>query len=335
MRLPALLLSLLFSVPGLASDPTPAPTLTVYTYDSFTAEWGPGPAVKKAFEARCACTLNLVALEGGVGILHRLKLEGESTQADLVLGLDMNLISEARATGLFAPHQSHTEHLRLPIPWKDDTFVPYDWSHFAFVYDTQALANPPTSLQALIDAPDDLKIIIQDPRTSTPGQGLLLWMRHVYGDQAPQAWERLNRKVLSVTKGWSDAYFSLFMNGEAPIVLSYSTSPGYHMAVDKTERYQAMAFAEGHYLQVEVAGRLRTSRQPALAQQFLDFMLTADFQRHIPLGNVMHPVIDLGEELPAAFQRLIQPGHSRHFTPDEVATHRQAWIREWLDASSR
>src|SRR5690606_42127259 len=26
---------------------TPAQTLTVYTYDSFTAEWGPGPVVEK------------------------------------------------------------------------------------------------------------------------------------------------------------------------------------------------------------------------------------------------------------------------------------------------
>ncbi len=29
------------------------PTLTVYTYDSFAAEWGPGPQIKKNFEAQC------------------------------------------------------------------------------------------------------------------------------------------------------------------------------------------------------------------------------------------------------------------------------------------
>ena len=31
------------------------PVLTVYTYDSFVAEWGPGPAVEKAFEGFCDC----------------------------------------------------------------------------------------------------------------------------------------------------------------------------------------------------------------------------------------------------------------------------------------
>ena len=33
------------------------PVLTVYTYDGFNAEWGPGPAIEKAFEATCGCDL--------------------------------------------------------------------------------------------------------------------------------------------------------------------------------------------------------------------------------------------------------------------------------------
>ncbi len=38
------------------------PNLVVYTYDSFTSDWGPGPQVKAAFEATCTCTLELVGL---------------------------------------------------------------------------------------------------------------------------------------------------------------------------------------------------------------------------------------------------------------------------------
>lgn len=80
-----------------------ADTLTVYTYSSFTAEWGPGPKIKQAFEKACDCTLNLVPLEDGVAILNRLRLEGNHSKADLVLGLDDALISEAKQSGLFAP----------------------------------------------------------------------------------------------------------------------------------------------------------------------------------------------------------------------------------------
>lgn len=310
-------------------------TLTVYTYDSFVSEWGPGPEIKEAFEARCgSCELSFVALSGGVDILQRLRLEGRGSAADVVLGLDMNLMAEARALDLLAPHGVDMAPLRLPIDWRDDTFLPYDWGQFAFVYDSEQLDSPPASFAALLDAPAELRVIIQDPRTSVTGQGLMLWIRKLYGDEAPEAWARLNERVLTVTSGWSEAYYSLFMNGEAPMVLSYATSPAYHMAVEGTDRYQAAEFAEGHYLQVETAAMLADSQQPELAREFLAFMLTPDFQRHIPLGNVMHPAIDLGDELPPVFERLIDP-ESLVFSPDEVHQHRREWIREWLNASVR
>ena len=86
-------------------------TLTVYTYDSFISDWGPGPQVKIAFEVECDCELNFVGLEDGVSLLSRLKLEGSNTRADVVLGLDTNLTAEARATGLFQAHGLSLEKL--------------------------------------------------------------------------------------------------------------------------------------------------------------------------------------------------------------------------------
>ncbi|MGO1463378.1 MAG: thiamine ABC transporter substrate binding subunit [Marinobacter sp.] len=329
----SLLLLAFLSVTALAAQK--ASTLTIYTHPSFAAEWGPGPAVKEAFEQTCDCKVNYVVLNSGGDILQRLRLEGESTRADLVLGLDTATMETTRQTGLLAEHETDLSALDLPIDWKDPVFVPYDWGYFAFVYDTEQLSEPPQSLDALISAPDDLKIIIQDPRTSTPGLGLLLWMRHVYGDQAPQKWQQLKGKILTTTKSWSDGYFSLFMNGEAPLILSYSTSPAYHMAVDNTDQYQAVEFKEGHYLQVEVAALVKSSDKKKLGRAFLDFMLSADFQRHIPLKNVMYPATDLGDELPAVFDKLIQPSEALYFDPKTVSEHRRAWLNEWLEAMTR
>lgn len=332
IRALTLLFLAMVSVPAFAQE---TPSLMIYTHPSFAAEWGPGPAVKKAFEETCNCRVDYVVLDSGGEILQRLRLEGESTQADLVLGLDTGTMETSRQTGLLGNHETDLSALDLPVEWQDPVFVPYDWGYFAFVYDTEQLPNPPESLEALITAPDDLKIIIQDPRTSTPGLGLLLWMRHVYGDQAAARWEQLKDKILTTTKSWSDGYFSLFMNGEAPMILSYSTSPAYHMAVDNTDRYQAAAFEEGHYLQVEVAALVKSSDQKKLAREFLDFMLTRDFQRHIPLKNVMYPAIHLGDELPDVFSRLIQPSRARYFDPENVTQNRRQWLNEWLDAMTR
>lgn len=308
---------------------TAADTLTVYTYDSFAADWGPGPVVKKAFEAQCDCTLNFVALDDGVSILNRLRLEGDNSKADIVLGLDNNLMAEAQQTGLLAEHSVDTSSVTLPGGWSNTTFVPYDYGYFAFVYNKETLAEPPTSLKALVESNDDLTVIYQDPRTSTPGQGLMLWMKSVYGDEAPQAWKALAKKTVTVTKGWSEAY-SMFLKGESDMVLSYTTSPAYHLIAENEAKFAAANFAEGHYTQVEVAAKVKTSANSELADAFMQFILSDDFQSAMPTGNWMYPVTDVA--LPEGYQSLTKPSQALSFSAEEVATHRKAWIREWQNA---
>ena len=325
----ALLTLVSLTAPALAKD-----TLTVYTYDSFVAEWGPGPRVKEAFEKECDCTLEWVAPGDGVALLNRLKLEGTSTKADVVLGLDTNLTAEAVKTGLFAKHGLDTATARTPVPWTDEYFMPFDFGYFAVVYDTQAMKQPPASLDELVNGDPAQKIILQDPRSSTPGLGFLLWMKSVYGDKAADAWKKLAPRILTVAPGWSEAY-ALFTKGEAPMVLSYTTSPAYHVIAENTERYKAASFAEGHYLQVEVGGVVETSTHKALAQKFLAFMMSPGFQDQIPTNNWMFPAGQTSAPLPPAFEALVKPTKTLLYSPDEVAENRRAWIDEWLNATAK
>ncbi|WP_158781857.1 thiamine ABC transporter substrate binding subunit [Pantoea sp. BAV 3049] len=308
------------------------PQLTVYTYDSFSADWGPGPAIKKAFEANCGCELKYVTLEDGVSLLNRVRMEGKNSKADVVLGLDNNLLDAAEKTNLFAKSNVDTSKTTVPGGWKDSTFVPFDYGWYAFVYDNTKLQNPPKSLKELVETDRPLKVIYEDPRTSTPGLGLLLWMQKVYGDKSPQAWQKLAKKTVTVTKGWSEAY-GLFLKGESDMVLSYTTSPAYHLIEEKKSQYAAANFSEGHYLQVEVAGQLKSSKQPQLAQKFMQFMLDKPFQDTIPTGNWMYPVVK--SQLPAGFDTLTVPATSLQYTPQEVASHRSEWICAWQRAVSR
>jgi len=330
------LLFTLLAFCALASAAQAAETLTVYTYESFVADWGPGPKVKEAFEKDCGCALNWVAVTDGVAMLNRLKLEGTGTQADVVLGLDTNLTAEAKATGLFGPHGQDASRLTLPIAWTDDTFLPYDYAHFAVIYDTEKMpaVKAYKSLKDLVESASDEKIILEDPRTSTPGLGFLLWVKEVYGDKAAEAWTKLKPRILTTTPGWSEAY-GLFTKGEAPMVLSYTTSPAYHIIAEKTERYQAMKFSEGHYLQVEVAGIIANSPEKQLAQKFLAFMEGPGFQDAIPENNWMFPAGKTTAPLPQTFNTLVKPDKTFLFTPEEVASNRRAWIDEWLNAMSK
>jgi thiamine transport system substrate-binding protein len=311
-----------------------APTLVVYTYDSFTSDWGPGPQVKAAFEARCDCTLELVGLEDGVSMLNRLRLEGDNTRADVLLGIDTNLTAEARATGLFEQHGLEPSGITLPSPWIDDLFLPYDYGYFAFVYNREKLAEPPTSLRQLVEDANGPTLLIQDPRTSTPGLGLLLWIRKVYGDGAADAWAGLSPRIVTVSKGWSEAY-GLFLKGEADMVLSYTTSPAYHIIAESDDRFAAARFDEGHYQQIEVAGLVASSEQKELAREFLEFMLGEEFQGIIPTTNWMYPAALSAGRLPAEFGQLIDPSPALLFDDREIAARRKSWVDEWLEVMSR
>lgn len=308
--------------------------LNVYTYDSFASKWGPGPQIKRAFERQCDCEVNYVAVHGSTGILSRVQLEGASSRADVVLGLDNSLLVEAQNTGLLKPHKVALTVLQTPFAWHDKTFLPFDYGYFAFIYDRTKLRAPPRSFQQLVDADDDLKILIQDPRSSTPGLGLLLWVKALYREQAAAVWRKLARKIVTVTRGWSEAY-GMFINGEADLVLSYTTSPAYHMIVQGTDQYQAAAFSEGHGMQIEVAAQLKNAPHPALAQRFMNFIATDDFQAAIPTGNWMYPIKDLADGLPAAFDELVTPSTRLLMDPQHIAENKAAWVDEFSAALSR
>ncbi|MDA8585362.1 thiamine ABC transporter substrate binding subunit [Rhodobacteraceae bacterium] len=307
------------------------PILTVMTYDSFVSDWGPGPQIEERFEALCDCDLNFVAAGDGAALLAKLKLEGARGDADVVLGLDTNLTAEATATGLFATHGIGEAVLDLPVEWSDQTFLPYDWGYFAFVHNAD-MVDVPGDMKAL--GASDATIIIQDPRSSTPGLGLLMWVKAAYGDEAPAVWEALADNVVTVTPGWSEAY-GLFLEGEADMVLSYTTSPAYHLIAEDDNSKMAAAFSEGHYLQVEVGGILKSSDQPVLAEEFLAFMVSEGFQSVIPTTNWMYPAVTPEAGLPEGFDSLIEVDKALLFSAEDARAIRGDALDEWLTALSQ
>ena len=309
-----------------------AEKLTIYTYDSFVSEWGPGPIIEKIFEEKYNADVDFVAVDSAATLLNKVILEGDTSKADIVLGLDMNLFDLAEQSGLFTSHniKDINNLINLPLKWESNKFVPYNYGYFSFVYNKANLETPPKSMDELINS-TNARIVIQDPRTSTPGLGLLTWMKALYGDKAGDEWKKLNKKIISVTKGWTDAYYNFFMAGEADMVLSYTTSPAAHIMFE--ERYDILAttFEEGNYITIEFAGILNNSQNKDLANKFLNFMLSEEFQSVIPSTNIMYPVTNI-KDLPEAFDKLDVPNFIQ-MDPKEINKNKEKWIDEWLNAS--
>ena len=116
-------------------------------------------------------------------MFNRLRLEGDSPRADVVIGLDNNLFKDAQASDLFAQNHLDFSRLALPVAWDNQRFIPYDYGQYAFIYDKTKITNPPTSLKELVEN-QNLSVIYQDPRTSTVERGLLTWVNTVYDQNA-------------------------------------------------------------------------------------------------------------------------------------------------------
>ncbi len=168
----------------------------------------------------------------------------------------------------------------------------------------------------------------------TPGLGLVLWIKALYGDDAGQVWQKLAPKILTVTKGWWESY-SMFLEGEADMVLSYTTSPAYHMIVDQEIKYRAAEFASVHGMQIEVAAILKSTSNPELAGQFMEFVHSPQFQTIIPTTNWMFPVVLPADGLPLEFRDLVLPSKGLTIDSEAIAANKSAWIDEFSQALSQ
>jgi thiamine transport system substrate-binding protein len=314
---------------GGSKEPAATDEVIVWTYDSFVSEWGPGAQISEAFKKATGLSVRFVSQGDGGALLAKAVAEGPKADADILLGIDQNLKEKAIAAGILEPYKP-TGADRIPADLVVDSefrLTPYDFGHFAIIYDSEKIPEPPKSLEDLTRKEYARKLILMDPRTSTPGLGFFSWTMAAYGDGWQAYWKRLAPSILTVAEGWDTGY-GLFTSGEAPLVLSYTTSPAYHLEYDKTERYRAALFDQGHAVQIEAAGILKSSKRAKNARIFMDFMLTADFQSVLPLTNWMYPVVDA--KLPESYR--IAPKPSK-IIPTRAPN--DAELAEWTRAAAK
>ena len=252
--------------------------LKVGTYDSFAAEWGPGPDIEDGFEKICNCDLQFIATSQAGSLSSDIFTNGK----DVILGV---------------------EHNDFDISYNDDLWTYYDYGYFAFIYDSSKLDNPPKSMIDLVNR-NDLKIVVQDPRTSPVGMGLLRWMKSIFENEYQSNMKELNKKIITYTPGWTESY-GMFLNGNADIVLSYSTSPYYHQEYENESKYQAIIFEEGHLPTKEIVYVRHDSPNKELGQQFINFLLKKQVQEIIAQKNIMYPVNE--EAVPERMKSLVKP----------------------------
>ena len=156
----------------------------------------------------------------------------------------------------------------------------------------------------------------------------MLWVASTQNeDQAIQFLKDLNVHAHSFSPSWSTAY-GLFKNKNADVVLSYITSPIYHLVEENDSNYQALEFSEGLPVQVEFMGLLASCKNCEAAQKFIAFVQSKDGQRIIMNKNYMLPM-DKQITEGTAFDtlRVFKLLDFKVYSKEEI----NKWLRIWSD----
>ncbi len=269
--------------------------LSIVTYPSFTSLFGPGPELIQIFKSQCNCDVDVVNAGDSVVMLQRLEQHKETFTADLVLGLDPLTKDRAQKNLKWKPIVVDRSAFAAPLAdFKDDLFVPFDWSPMSFIY-REGEIDPPKSLKDLQQPRFRDTLALQNPLTSTPGLQFILWCRAVFGDGALDFLKSLQPSVAAMTDSWSTAY-GIFKRNQAKLVFSYQTSVIFHWSQEKDHRYQAASFIEGHPTQVEFAAIPANCRNCRGAEAFIRLLLSPEGQRILMTKNYMRPVLSQVEQ---------------------------------------
>jgi thiamine transport system substrate-binding protein len=302
--------------------------LTVYTYSSFpqilTAK------ITQHFKDGNSLKVNFKSFSDTGPLFNQLVLEKKAPHADVVIGLDHNYLPKVKAEKLLEPYKPQAAaKLKRDIVF-DPSFnlIPFDYGYVVLNYNREQLTQLPRTHLDLTRPEYREKIILENPLTSSLGQIFLLTTIALYGEPGYlDYWRKLKPNLLTITPGWDEAY-GMYTGGEAPIVLSYTTSPVYHLLHEHTEKYRPLILDQAAYAQIEGVGIVRNASNPKAARQLVEYLLTPELQKLIPESQFMYPV-RTDVTLPDSFRIAGKVKNILNIPPAKVNANLQRWLAEW------
>jgi thiamine transport system substrate-binding protein len=324
-----------------SDSPATADEVVLVTHDSFSL---PKPLLKQ-FETESGYDLVVRASGDGGTLTNKLVLTQGDPIGDVAFGVDNTFASRALDEDVFAPYAATLPAGAAAYALPGDTdhrLTPIDEGNVCVNVDDTWFADhdlaPPRTLDDLADPTYRDLFVLPGAATSSTGMAFLLATVAAYGDAWPDYWTKLMANGAELTSGWTDAYEVDFTQGggkgDRPIVLSYDSSPAF--TVPKGAKASTTsALLDTCFRQVEYAGVLEGAKNAEGAEAFVDFLLSHDVQAALPESMYVFPVAG-GVDLPSDWASYaVQPKEPYAVDPADVAAHRDEWLREWSDVTSR
>lgn len=311
--------------------------LVVATYSSFldAPSISPGEWIKEEFESRFDARLIWQSPPQEVNHYIQRKQEDVPIEADLYLGLNVDelvRVDENLDDPLFetAPELAGSESIRPGLAFDpDDRAVPFNTGYICLVYDSTETEAPYTFDGLLEDEHSD-DLIVQNPGTATTGRAFMLHTIDRYGEDGfLDFWSDLQDNGVTILGSWNDAY-GAWMEGEAPMVVSYSTDQVFAAddGADLAE-HQIRFLNDQAYANPEGMAIFADAVAPTLAEEFMEFVLEPEIQGEIAEQNVVFPATE-DADLPEEYDVLAhEPPEAVTFGYDELQGSIEGWIDDW------
>jgi thiamine transport system substrate-binding protein len=341
--LPTILYALLsILLASCAPKPTAPQPLTVMTHDSFAIS----ADVVKSFEKANNAKVSFMQSGDAGSVLNQALLTKDAPLADILFGVDNTFLSRALDGGIFDVYESPALS-DVPAEFKLDSSnraLPVDYGDACVNYDKKYFADHnlpvPQSFDDLIKPEYKGLLVVENPATSSPGLAFLIATRARFGDGYLDYWKSLKANGVVVVDGWETAYYTNFSassgKGPQPMVVSYASSPAAEVFFASAPLTQSptgsITAKDTCFRQIEFVGILKNTPNRALAEKFVDFMLSKSFQEDLPLNMFVYPV-NKNAQLPEVFVKYAQVASSpAAISYEDIAANRDAWIEAWTEA---
>lgn len=85
------------------------------------------------------------------------------------------------------------------------------------------------------------------------------------------------------------------------------------------------------FRQIEFVGILKGTNKRNLAEKWIDFMLSKEFQEDIPLQMYVFPVNENAELDDTFIKYMAVPEQPVFLDPELIAARRETWIKAWTE----
>lgn len=318
-----------------AGNTDACPTIRLVTHDSFAVS----DEVFESFTAQTCIVVEQLAAGDAGQMVSAAILTKDNPTADVMYGIDNTFLQRGLDADLFLPYSTVSlETLDFDLLLDPEFRVtPINYGDVCANYWTDALPGEvPTTLDDLVDPANSGQFVTMNPETSSPGMAFLLATIARYGEDGWQDyWQQLVDNDVSITSGWSDAYYGEFIagGGERSIVMSYASSPPADVlfADPPIDSPRTGVIFDSCFRQIEFAGILDGTTNVEAAGRLIDFMTGLEFQEDIPLNMFVYPA-NTGAELPEVFVDFGQLAESPlTLSPAQIEAGRQAWTERWVE----